>query len=356
MCYKTKGYWKFNSNLLNYEPFCQDIKRTIEDVIKDASLSNFINKWEYLKYKIRQISISHSKTMSRANKQKERDIIKEIHDVCNKKILSDDDKQKLVLLHSSLDKMYVSKARGAYIRSKAKWIEEGERSSAYFCRLEKRRQERNTIKTLIIDHQECADPTKISKEIFDFYSRLYSSSYSHTDAEALFESIKEHIPKVDECFKNWCDAEIQMEEVEKALKCLALDKSPGSDGLTSNFYRHFWADLKDLMFNMLKEISTTLILPNTMKQGVITLIPKPGKDPKMIDNRRPITLLNNDYKILTHIYANRLKTGISDIISDTQSGFIKGRSIHNNIRLIFDLIDYNYLIEDQGFILFLDFF
>lgn len=52
--------------------------------------------------------------MSRANKQKERDIIKEIHDVCNKKILSDDDKQKLVLLHSSLDKMYVSKARGTY--------------------------------------------------------------------------------------------------------------------------------------------------------------------------------------------------------------------------------------------------
>ncbi len=48
--------------------------------------------------------------------------------------------------------------------------------------------------------------------------------------------------------------------------------------------------------------------------------------------------------------ASRLKTGISQIISVTQSGFLKDRSIHNNIRFIFDLI------EEDGFILFLDFY
>lgn len=52
---------------------------------------------------------------------------------------------------------------------------------------------------------------------------------------------------------------------------------------------------------MLCELSDFFILPSTMKQGVITLIPKPGKDHKIIDNLRPVTLLNNDYKILTHI-------------------------------------------------------
>lgn len=104
---------------------------------------------------------------------------------------------------------------------------------------------------------------------------------------------------------------------------------------------------------MLKEICNTFILPTTMKQGVITLIPKPGKNSKIIDNLRPITLLNNDYKLLTHIFANRLRVGIEDIVSDTQSGFIRGRSRHNNIRLI---LDYNYLIEDKSLILFLDFF
>lgn len=54
--------------------------------------------------------------------------------------------------------------------------------------------------------------------------------------------------------------------------------------------------------------------------------------------------------------ANTLKVGIGQIVSETQSGFIKERSIQKNIRLFLDLLNYNYLIEDNGFILFLDFY
>jgi len=38
-------------------------------------------------------------------------------------------------------------------------------------------------------------------------------------------------------------------------------------------------------------------LPPTLKQGVITLIPKPNKDKLHIENWRPISLLNNDAKL-----------------------------------------------------------
>lgn len=60
-----------------------------------------------------------------------------------------------------------------------------------------------------------------------------------------------------------------------------------------------------------------------MKQGIITLLPKPGKDKRYIDNLRPITLLNVDYKLFTNIIANRLKMDIGQIISETQSGLLK---------------------------------
>lgn len=88
-----------------------------------------------------------------------------------------------------------------------------------------------------------------------------------------------------------------------------------------------------------------------MKQGIITLIPKPGKDHQLFDNLTPITLLNNDYTLFTHIYANRLKSDITQIISETKSGFC-----FFYIRLVVDLLEYSHLIEDDGFILFLDFF
>lgn len=136
---------------------------------------------------------------------------------------------------------------------------------------------------------------------------------------------------------------------------MASDRLPGPDGITSNFYKHFWEDLKHLLFQAINECINQKELMQTMKQGIIKLIPKPGKDKRILSNLRPITLLNTDYKILTTVLAARLKTGISKLISPTQSGFLKGRSIHNNIRLVLDLIDYNYLIKEDGFIFFLDF-
>lgn len=235
-------------------------------------------------------------------------------------------------------------------------MEFGEKSTAYFFSLEKKRQERNAVKSLVINDNICTDPLLISKEVFSFYSRLYSSSFNKIHSDSFFQSIQHLIPQISNDFKQICEADITMQELDKALSALSKDKAPGCDGLTSNFYKFFWEHIKNLVFGMLKEVLEVGSLTHTMKQGVITLIPKPSKDPTHLDNLRPITLLNNDYKLLTHIFANRLKLGITQIVSETQSGFIKGRSIHNNLRLILDLLDYNFLIDNDGFVLFLDFY
>ena len=88
-----------------------------------------------------------------------------------------------------------------------------------------------------------------------------------------------------------------------------------------------------------------------MKQGLITLIPKLNKDPLFLDNWRPITLLNSDYKLLASVYANRLKPCLNEITSVTQSGFMKGRHISNNICLVLDILDYCDYLDDEAIIL-----
>ncbi len=97
-------------------------------------------------------------------------------------------------------------------------------------------------------------------------------------------------------------------------------------------------------------------LPPNLTQRLQTLIPKPKKDTSLIDNWRPICLLNNDYKILACILAKRLKSVLNSVIDETQSGFMPKRHIANNIRLVLDLFDYSELINDDSFILFLDFY
>lgn len=192
--------------------------------------------------------------------------------------------------------------------------------SSYFCRLEKRRQERNSIKALNIQGQAVTDAALITKEVLSFYSQLCSSSFSNENCLAFFSHIHNLIPCID--FAKQCDADITINELDKAVECLSLNKSPGCDGLTSDFYKHFWNLLREPLFYMVKEATENMVFPPTMKQGVISLIPKPGKDPKVLDNLRPITLLNTDYKILALIYTNRLKINLHKIISDSQSGFM----------------------------------
>ncbi len=63
----------------------------------------------------------------------------------------------------------------------------------------------------------------------------------------------------------------------------------------------FLEDIKTLLFDTSKETIANLSLPQTMKHGLMVLMPKPDKDSKILDNWRPITLLNNDYKLLTYI-------------------------------------------------------
>ena len=69
-----------------------------------------------------------------------------------------------------------------------------------------------------------------------------------------------------------------------------------------------------------------------MKQGLITLIPKPDKDPLSLDNWKPITLLNIYYKMFSLAHAKRLKSGLHEIINETQTGFMPNRHTSSNIR------------------------
>lgn len=177
----------------------------------------------------------------------ELNLIKEINIHCNKESPTDNDKQKLLTLQTKLDEIYLKKAGGAYIRSRAKWIEDGERSTAYFCRLEKRRQEGNSIKTLLIQNQLCTDPTLITTELTSFYSKLYSSAFSAVDSDSFFNHIKDLIPCIEDDFAELCEADITIFELDKAVDNLFLNKFPGCDGLTSNFYQHFWDLLKKIL-------------------------------------------------------------------------------------------------------------
>lgn len=68
----------------------------------------------------------------------------------NKNSLSDTEKVNLMQLQKELDDLYINAAKGAYIRSRARWLENGEKNTSYFFALEKRNRKRNSMLALRI--------------------------------------------------------------------------------------------------------------------------------------------------------------------------------------------------------------
>ena len=93
----------------------------------------------------------------------------------------------------------------------------------------------------------------------------------------------------------------------------------------------------------------------SQRRDIISLMPKSDSDLTEVSSWRPITLLNVDYKILTKIIAKRIESSLPKLIHSDQTGFVKGRYIGQNIRLLNDIMAYTNIEKLPGILLFVDF-
>ena len=96
-------------------------------------------------------------------------------------------------------------------------------------------------------------------------------------------------------------------------------------------------------------------LSDSQRRGLLTLIPKSGKDLRYLKSWRPVTLLATDYKILAKALATRLQKVISDLVNYDQVGYIKGRYIGENVRIIEDMMFYTSKNYIPGFMVLIDY-
>ena len=120
-----------------------------------------------------------------------------------------------------------------------------------------------------------------------------------------------NIPRLTDEQKFSCEGisiSITEEECVKALQSFQGNKAPGNDGLPVEFYGKFWEIISEPFVDCVNEIFTSGEMFRSQKQAVITLIEKKGKDRSLLENWRPISLVNVDAKIISKVLAIRIKT------------------------------------------------
>lgn len=110
------------------------------------------------------------------------------------------------------------------------------------------------------------------------------------------------------------------------------DSSGGPDGLTGRFYQVCWDIVGSDIIGMVREFFAGNTLPKSITHTNLVLIPKKDNVQSFLD-MRPISLSNFVNKILSRIIHNRLENILPNLISSNQSGFVKGRSIIENVLL-----------------------
>lgn len=131
--------------------------------------------------------------------------------------------------------------------------------------------------------------------------------------------------------------EISREEVLMILKESKTKKCPGMDGIPYEAYLKLWEEIGNDLTHLLNlALKQSHNLTPSFSEGVIILIHK-VKNPRTVDQFRPITLLNTDYKLLTKILATRLKNMTENILGQEQNVGADG-SIFNGLLINRDII------------------
>ena len=356
------GYYKFNNLLLKDSSFVSRMNSTIDDFLTANLGEDPEQKFELLKLKIKEEAINYSKQKAIQKKNTTAHLFKDLNDI--ESALSKNPENEVLLREREHLKMKIEiiekeRTDGAKLRSKQLWIDHGDKASKYFLNLEKQRSGSKLILNLELENGEViTDQHEILKAQREYYKELYSKESQNENIDANADEFlrDSNTPYLTEEEQDKCEGLITIGEASLALSLMNNGSSPGLDGLTTEFYKYFWCKLKNIVVESFNSSYLKGSLSFTQAVAALTLLHK-GKDlPKnKLQNWRPISLTNTDYKILAKCLANRVCKVIETIVNKDQVGYIKGRNVSTTLRTIDDIINYWNLKNKPGILLALDF-
>lgn len=305
---KTKSSWKLNVSTLS-DPIFHNNLHTLIDDLTLTKTPNPIHDWLYIKLRLSSALQQGSKLVTEKRRLISPDLLA--------KIAADPSKR------SEIPHIIQAKIEGAKIRARKAWLQSADMPSPIVYAALRDHQAKSNIPELSSPNGPITDPDKIASAASDYYQSLYSSEQvSPPDLNLLT-----NLPKISLKQKESLNSLLSLTEFREAVKASSNNKAPGPDGFPVEIFKLF-PKLTEKLHECY--IASKGLLLTKINIGKLVLLHKKGsKD--TLDNYRPLTMLNTDYKIIAKTLAERLQEILPSIIHPDQTGFIRGRSIKANI-------------------------
>ncbi|XP_057786898.1 uncharacterized protein LOC131004240 [Salvia miltiorrhiza] len=215
-------------------------------------------------------------------------------------------------------------------KSRASWLVDGDRNTAFFHRLAKFKKRNNTFTRLNINGVDVYDSGIIEQHIVSHFSELFTDDGSELADQLEIDALIQ--PSISED-QNILLIRIPDEgEIAAAVFSMDVHSAPGPDGFYGMFFHSCWTTIKVDIVAAVQIFFSHSYLPNGCNASMMILIPKKDVVSTVAD-LRPIVLSNFFFKIISKVMASRLSTVANSHVAPNQFGFINGRNIHDCIML-----------------------
>lgn len=272
------GLWRFDASLLSNKDFMTEITQFLTNWTAPEETLDPNSLWEWLKFELQNKIRHFTKNLHSVEKQhinalnKELNVLQERADQGLEDLTSEIESTK-----RELKEVEEAKARKTIFRARCNWSMFGERPTKYFLNLEKRRREEGKIHEIITqDGKNLTNIKDILREGHSYYEKLFSGQENSLLPIPLIRQELSHLqrPELSQEFRDSLETPFTQAEFKEALSHLNTGKTPGTDGLTPEFYTAFWDLLAPHLYNSLLFSIQEGTMSTSQRRGVITLIPK----------------------------------------------------------------------------------
>ena len=339
---KSKPMFKSKQNVIKDPIFQTRLKESFlqwQAVRENTSLC-VLTWWELVvKPSIRRLLIERGKEL---NKEK-RGILNllQIRQSYLVKKIQSGELQHLADLHfvqGQIIKWHRTECDKVKLQAKCEEINSGENVRIYHHEMHKSQINRSSILKLETQNQTYIGHDECSSYLEDQVSHLLLHP-AELDSQVQAELLREVHPVFTEEDNTLLSRIPTKKDVKSSVSNSNLNAAPGTDGITSFFYHHSWDIVGDALTEVVQAVHAGQ--PPTLSQRTSLMVfackPKKPKSVKPSDKRK-ISLLNSDFKIITGIINERLKVVATHTLSPCQLAMGSDQRIHHGINRARDAI------------------